>query len=529
MNRVPDRWWMVAWLAVLAAALVTVLVLAGDSRARVLAANTMLLAGATATASVLVGAPLACLIARTDMAARRTAATALLALLFVPLYLQAAAWQSGFGVQGWYTLAVGGPLPLAGWRGAIAIHTAAAIPWVVLIVGLGLRLAEAELEEEALLDASPGEVFRRVTLRRAGESVVVALLWVAVATAGEMTVTDLFQIRTYAEEVYTQFALGDTLGTATWNLLPSLAAAAWVIAAGLFVVARLIPPDRHLTVKRSAVFRLGRWRFLASAAALVVVGSLVAVPAVSLLVQAGRVVTRVDDGFARHWSIGQCAEMVLGSPLRFAREFGWTAAVGAPAATTAVAIGLLLAWNARSGGWRAAPAWLTVALCLAVPGPLVGLGLIAAFNEPGWSMLGWLYDHSIAPIWLAQTIRALPLATLVLWYAVRTVPADVLASATLDGASPSGRLLRIVLPQRLPALAAAWLVAFAIATGELDASILVVPPGVITLPIQIFGLIHYGVDDRVAGISLFVMLVFFAIAAGLAVAVRRATRDGNLY
>ncbi len=94
----------------------------------------------------------------------------LLAMLFVPLYLQAAAWEAGFGLQGWYTALAGGNVLLEGWRGAIAIHTLAAIPWVVLIVGVGLLLVEPELEEAALLDGTPGQVFRRVTLPRAAPS-----------------------------------------------------------------------------------------------------------------------------------------------------------------------------------------------------------------------------------------------------------------------------------------------------------------------------------------------------------------------
>jgi len=51
-----------------------------------------------------------------------------------------------------------------------------------------------------------------------------------------------------------------------------------------------------------------------------------------------------------------------------------------------------------------------------------------------------------------------------------------------------------------------------------------VPPGVNTLPIQIFGLLHYGVDDQVAGASLFVMGGFLMIGTGLALLARRAAR-----
>ncbi|MEX2317305.1 MAG: hypothetical protein WD669_09150 [Pirellulales bacterium] len=65
------------------------------------------------------------------------------------------------------------------------------------------------------------------------------------------------------------------------------------------------------------------------------------------------------------------------------------------------------------------------------------------------------------------------------------------------------RLLRIPLPQRWSALFAAWLVGLAIAVGELAATVLVVPPGRSTaITVRLFQLLHYGVDDRVAAISL---------------------------
>ena len=48
----------------------------------------------------------------------------------------------------------------------------------------------------------------RVTLRRALGAIAAAALAVAVLTAGDMTVTDLLQVRTYAEEAYLQYSLG---------------------------------------------------------------------------------------------------------------------------------------------------------------------------------------------------------------------------------------------------------------------------------------------------------------------------------
>jgi iron(III) transport system permease protein len=513
------------WLGIFAAIAVSVPLVAADRQARALAAGTILISGTVGVASILVGAPLAFLLARTDVAARRLGELVLLSLLFTPLYLQAAAWQAGFGLQGWLTSLWGGPPLLEGWRGAIIVHTVAAIPWVVLVAGLALRLAEPELEEGALLDATPGQVFRRVTWPRARQAFATAFVWVAITTAGEMTVTDLFQVRTYAEQLYIEFALGDTLGADNWNVLPGVISTLWVVAAGLALIVRLIPPERHVPERKNRVFRLGRWRTPATAAVLSAVGLLVGVPMINFVAKAGMLVSRQDQGFVRQWSPRQFAAIVLDSPAYFSREFGWSILIGGLAATASVVIGLMLAWTARRGGWRAAAVWLTVAVCLALPGPLVGLAIIACFTAPQWEWLLALYDRSIAPIWLAQTLRALPLCTLVLWYALRTIPSELLQSATLDGASASARFFRVALPQRWPSVAAAWLVALAVAAGDLSASILVVPPGVTTLPIQIFGLIHYGVDDRVSAISLILMTFIFVVALAAAVLWRRANPE----
>ena len=54
----------------------------------------------------------------------------------------------------------------------------------------------------------PPRVLWHVSLRRAAAAFVVAALWVAIVAAAEISVTDFFQVRTFAEEVYTQAALG---------------------------------------------------------------------------------------------------------------------------------------------------------------------------------------------------------------------------------------------------------------------------------------------------------------------------------
>jgi iron(III) transport system permease protein len=480
--------------------------------------NTLLLSGATCAVSVPLGTVLAWLLVRTDLPGRRVGVLLLGLLLLVPLYLHAAAWQAAFGVQGWYTLCY---MPLDwwdGWPGAIWVHATAAVPWVVLITGAGFLLVEPELEEQALLDGSPWQVLRRVTLRAALPAVGVAALWVAVTTAGEIAVTDMFRVRTYAEEVYTDAAIGPEPGAAPLGVLPGVGLTALLVAAGLVLCVGLTPRDRPATVQRRMVFHAGPLRGPLTIAVALVLLVLIGVPLASLCYNAGVEVVQTDTGRLRTWLPGKFLSMVVTAPWRYRREFGWSLGIGTLAAAGAVAAAIPLAWLARRGGRRALPALVTAAACLAVPGPVLGLAIVWLLNRPECPWLVFLYDRSILAPWLAMWLRGLPVATIILWHAFRTLPREVLESAAVDGAGPAVRLWRIVLPLRWPALAVAFLVALAVAIGELSAtaSILVVPPGVETLSIRVFGLLHYGVDNEVAGICLVLMAMFAAVAGAVA-------------
>jgi iron(III) transport system permease protein len=59
-------------------------------------------------------------------------------------------------------------------------------------------------------------------------------------------------------------------------------------------------------------------------------------------------------------------------------------------------------------------------------------------------------------------------------------------------------------------------VGFLVAFGEVSATLLVVPPGVTTISVRVFQLIHYGIDDRVAAVCLSIFAVLAAFVAAVA-------------
>jgi iron(III) transport system permease protein len=513
------------WLAVGLLAIGSAGPLVAEPRTRQLALNTLWLVASVVSASLLIGVPLAILLVRTDAFGRKAAGWCLTVLMLLPLYVQAAAWQAGFGLQGWFTFLSGGHTLLQGFPATIWIHTAAAIPWIVVIVGLGLWFAEPELEELASLELRPVRVLASVTLRRAAPAIAVAAIWVALLTAGDMTVTNLFLVRTYAEEIYTQIAMGGEPGVAPLGTLSAVLGTAWLLLAGLLLATELARHGQYPSQIRPYVFRLGRMRTLASAGVWASLLLLAGVPIGNLVYKGGWLARHTSDGWQRWWSGQRLMEVVATSPRQFGQPFGWTLLLAALAACAALAIGIPLAWFARRRSWRRVLAWTLTAGCLALPGPIIGLSIIWLFQQPDLPLVEYLYDRTVLAPLVAQLIRALPLATIVLWCAFTTVPDELLDMAAIDGLSPWATLWRVVIPARLPGVFAAGCVAFAVAAGDLAATILVTPPGVMTLPTQIFNLIHSGVDDLVAGVCLTLILGYALITAIVVGLARRLGRS----
>jgi ABC-type Fe3+ transport system permease subunit len=259
---------------------------------------------------------------------------------------------------------------------------------------------------------------------------------------------------------------------------------------------------------------------------------LLGVPIASLISKAGFVVIHEGAERTRAWSAVACLREVASVPQKFGRELIGTTEVAAVAATLALLVGGPLAWRARRGGWRAAPAIIAAVLALTIPGPVVGAALIQFLNHDlpprlpvgegatkSWLLL--LYDQTpLAPI-IAQAIRALPISILLLWHSFATLDSNVLDAAALDGLSPSRVFWKVALPQRWRAVIATSIAAFAVAAGDLAWAHLVTPPGLDLLSRRVFGLVHSGVEEQVAAISLVNIMIY----AMLVVAVLRLLRS----
>ena len=509
------------------------LMVASD-RLRGLLLHSTWLAGGALLVSLPVGTLLAAAIAKTSLWGRRVLERGLVVLLFVPLYVQATAWQAAIGQGGW--LVKGGWL--AGWRGAIWIHGVAAIPWVVLFVVATLRKVPRELEEESLQDATAWRVLLRVSMQHAATGIVAATLWITVICFSEIAITDLFQVRTFAEEIYTAASLGTLDGFSSVDPantaidptdVPQFAAnelwlgtlaIVFLVSAALTAIWIWVPVSDFVSPTSDWIWQMRRGRWRVSIVVWSVTAVVVGLPMLGLLGKAGGQAAQSGDRIVQTWSVGKATTLVASSPWEHRRELGWSLMIGSVASFAALGVAILLAWALRTRRLPLLPTALMLALGFAIPGPLLGVWIIGWLNHPSDSMLApltWCYDHTILAPVLAQFLRALPLATLIVGAQFASLPQDVLDSARTEGAGWWRQLLNVVLPWSWPAVAAAACMAMIVSMGDLAATLLVVPPGVSPLSVRIFGLLHYGAEDRVSALCLMLTMV---MGAGVMIAWR---------
>lgn len=123
----------------------------------------------------------------------------------------------------------------------------------------------------------------------------------------------------------------------------------------------------------------------------------------------------------------------------------------------------------------------------AVPSVSIGLSLLVAFSQPPFLLNGTTMIVMIAHFVLISAFTYGNVTA-----GLSRIPVDCEQVAESLGARPFYRLRRVTLPLLMPYLIAAFSLSFALSMGELGATVMIYPPGWITLPVRIFTLSDRG-------------------------------------
>ena len=431
------------------------------------------MAAAAAAVALVLGLPFAVLVDRCRVGVRRACWAAGLAALVVPPYVVAEAWVVLLGPAGKVSkpvavwLGFGPPKadPTAAaryavpgyvysWTVAGVVMGGCLFPVVALAVAAAWRRTDRRTFESARLARGRrgvAEVAARVVLPPA---VGGSLLVLAVALT-EFAVPQLLRVTVVGDLVYEAIQAGD-LAAAAAVCLPVLPVIVVAGAVGVAVLGRSRAANVAGLEGEVPTFE-GRTAGPAGHVAAVVATVAATAPALLLpaasltwLAVAARLpaptaggthnVLRASgfvDSFAGAW------ELVHADAIR---TVVW-AAVGATLATAFAVAVARLAPRVR-GGWAVG----VLAAGLAVPAPVVALGLIVLWNREG-AVASAVYG-SAGVVLLGWFARFFPLVVVLVGGGLARVPVELEEAAALAGRGPAERLVGVVLRGAAPALAA---------------------------------------------------------------------------
>jgi len=361
-------------------------------------------------------------------------------------------------------------------------------PLAALILGVGLIQVDSDREDQALLECRATGVLWFVSFPLIRWNLCVAALLVVFISATDYYITDMLQVRTFAEEIYTQYALQ---GAAVMPMLLSIPPL--LVFAALYALAFRYRSDRRAQragdCTNARTFELGVWRGVASFAVVGAIFLFVAIPLASTVNQIG-----ADGPLEPTSGLGPQSGFAI-SALATMPELLTSLWTCPAAASVCVALGLGIAWlavQARPTSGFKYIRWIVVSIVVlawCVPAPACGIALIQLLNRPG--ALGALYGSPVVLI-IGYVVRFLPLAVLLLVPAIERVPFELEDSARIDGCSSWEAHRFIYWPLSINHAALTWFIVLAYSYGEIACTVLIAPADYVTLAVRFSSLMHLG-------------------------------------
>lgn len=337
--------------------------------------------------------------------------------------------------------------------------------------------------EPGLLESDPmlrrGRLVTALLLPIALPALRVAAALTFVLALNQFSVPAILQVKVYPAEIWLRFNTAYDARGALLMSWPLLLAPALLLAA---LRARRFRLPHGEGGASAGAFRNrlgGLWRRSAGAVAIAALTLSAALPLMRLLL-GGRVWSDIGGALAANRG-------AMGHSF-------WFAFLGA---TLILTLGMA-GWRRRALGISWAGFFL--------PGALLGVALILIFNRPS---LAAIYQ-GMGIVLLALTARYFAVGWAGARMAMQSLDRDVADFARLAGASGRERLRHAILPQVGATLAGVWYVVFLFCLWDVDAVLLIVPPGTQTLSMQIFGLLHYGHNSQVDALCAILLILALA-------------------
>ncbi len=471
-----------------------------SSRQWELMANSFSLSLLVMALTTLAGVPLGILFGKSDLPLRRFFLALLLIPLLIPPYITAISWFDLLGREGVLARVLGPDILtvshqlLFGLPGCVLVLFTTFLPIPVILTMVYMQSVHPHLEEAGRLVAGWKQVLWRITLPLIRPGILLAAMLTFLLSFGEFGVPNFLRYEVFPVESFTQFSAFYNFKAATASAMPLvLVALVVLLAEAKFLRGQtdLLRPAAENEARPRLL--LGRFRTALFLSVGMLSLVLVIVPFFTLLL-------RSLDGAVYTEALHRAGDSLSRSLL-----------YAVSGATLLTILGFFTAYLIRS---EAVPFKRTVdfttIFLFALPGTVVGIGLISLWNTP---YTNFIYG-TIWIILFGYLAKYTALTSRITVNQLAQIPRSMEEAARVAGAGWFRRLLFIVAPLARRGLVAAWIVGYIFSLRDTGITMLVYPAGHDTLPVRIFTLMANGSAELIAALSV-ILIAVTLLPAGL--------------
>ena len=487
--------------------------------------TTLWTSAAVGTICVITAAPMAWLVARTDLPAKRLMRTLILASFVTPPFLGAFAWvllggpNAGLLNKWYYALFDLKPFVdasliniFSAW-GMVFVMALYTFPYVFTFVANSLDVIPSELEEaSSILGAPAWRTAAHITLPLVLPALLAGFL---VAFLQSMTLFGTPAILALPAGV-------DTMTTKIWSLFqfpPQLGLAAAASLPLLLITVVLLRTQTLLMGRRgysviggkstgARLIRLGAWKVPALSLFVVVLGCSIVLPYGVLL----------RTAFVKNWSgpvIGNFSlehwRFVFFEFSQTKSAFVNTFVLGVSAATAATILVTVIGYlGLRKLVWGHRYLAFLATAPVAIPGIVLAVGLFLSYTQPPLVLYGTLWI-----IFLAYLTKELPVGYQQVASSLKSVHPELEDASRIFGATRLRALFDITAPLIRNGVIATWILVFIGSIRELSATILLFTARTKTISVTMFELRESNDWGPIAVLSITMLVITFVMVAAI--------------
>jgi iron(III) transport system permease protein len=473
-----------------------------DSRQLVLLGRSLTVALSATFVAILLGLPTAIILAAKDLPLKRLFYFLVLIPVLIPSYVMAGAWMHLLSPSGLvnqilaFVFGPGGKLTVHSLSGCAWCLGVSFFPIIALIVATGLWQLDSSLWDIARLSTGRWGVLKHAVIPQILPHLAASVCLVMIFVLAQYGVPSLLGVNTYPVEIFAQFS-------AFYDDAAAIATAVPLVILVLLLVMlqrRFMSGHDYVRITPSSELQnpIALKKYKGWGVVFLAILSLITMflPFTSVLANAqslAKIISTIrsfSDGFVTTSMLALLA-MIISTAIAFP-------------------IGYYLAQHhGRTAKTLDIICWFPIA----IPGTIIALGIIKLTN---WFPALLKTDSFGIAILVAYVGMFSAFSIRIFQASQRRADPGIFEAAAIDCPRWYHSLLHIDIPIHSGAIVASMVVVFVLTIGELNATVLLIPPGRATLAVNIDNLLHYGANAQASVLCLAeAVLVLLILGGGL--------------